>query len=111
MRFSMSIPRLAMAFATSILVVACGTDEPGGPPATAIVSGVVSASTGAVVPGASVRVGSATATTGADGRYELANLAPGTATISTSAAGFVPGVASVSVVVGTNTHDVVLTPA
>jgi hypothetical protein len=80
------------------------------PTATANVSGVVSATTGAVIEGASVSIGSATSTTGADGRFELQNLPVGGATIVTSAPGFDPRSESVSLIAGANTHDVLLTP-
>jgi hypothetical protein len=75
------------------------------------VSGVVTAVTGAVVEGASVKIGTVTATTGADGRFELQDLLVGSATVLTSAAGFVPRSENVSLIAGTNTHDVVLAPA
>src|SRR5918997_1904927 len=110
MRVSTSIPTLAIALVTSISVAACGGSDPSGAPATATVSGVVSAAAGAVIEGASVSIGSATATTGPDGRFELANLPVGSAMISTSAPGFDPRAESVSLIAGANTHDVVLTP-
>ena len=110
MRVSTSIPTLAIALVTSLSVAACGGSEPNGSPATATVSGVVSAAAGAVIEGASVTIGSATATTGADGRFELANLPVGSATIKTTAPGFAPRSESVSLIEGSNTHDVVLTP-
>ncbi len=110
MPFSTSIRTLAVAFATSILVAACGNGDPGGPTATATVSGVVSAAAGAVIEGASVTIGSATATTGADGRFELQNLPVGRATIVTSAPEFDSRSQNVSLTAGNNTHDVVLTP-
>jgi hypothetical protein len=94
----------------SIFAAACDGGDPDGPPPTAIVSGVVSAATGAVE-GASVSIGSATSTTGADGRFELQNLPVGNATINTSAPGFEPRSESVTLGAGTNTHDVMLTPA
>ena len=97
-----------MALATSILF-ACGKSTPGGPTATASVSGVVRAATGAVIDGASVRIGSATGTTGADGRFELQNLPVGSATIITSAPRFDQRSESVSLNAGTNAHDVALT--
>src|SRR5918998_3530379 len=111
MRVSTSIPTLAIALVTSISVAACGGSEPSGSTATATVSGVVSAAAGAVIEGASVTIGSATAATGPDGRFELANLPVGSATIMTSAPGFAPRSESISLTAGTNTHDVVLTPA
>ena len=86
MRVSTSTSTLAFALATGILVAACGGSDPSGPAAaTATVSGVVRDATGAVVEGASVKIGGATATTGADGRFELENLPVGNATILTSA--------------------------
>ena len=108
MQLPASIP--ALAIVTSMIVAACGAGDPGGPTATATVSGVVSAATGAVIEGASVRIGSATATTGADGRFELQNLPVGSATIVTSATRFDPRSESVGLLAGTNAHDVVLTP-
>jgi N-acetylneuraminic acid mutarotase len=110
MRVSTSIATMAIALATSFTMAACGGNEPSGGPGTASVSGGVSAAAGAAIEGATVRVGSATVTTGADGRYELASLPVGNATIETSAPGFGPRSESVSLVEGTNTHDVVLTP-
>jgi hypothetical protein len=76
------------------------------PPAT--LSGVVRAATGAVIQGASVSIGSATATTGADGRFELQNVRAGAATITTSAPRFDPRVESISLNEGANVRDVVL---
>ncbi|HEV3484136.1 MAG TPA: carboxypeptidase-like regulatory domain-containing protein [Vicinamibacterales bacterium] len=76
---------------------------------TATVSGVVRAASGAVIEGASVQIGSATATTGADGRFELLNLPIGPATIVTSAPRFEARSESVSLTAGPNAHDVVLT--
>ena len=110
MQFSTSIPTLAIALATSIFVAACGESDPGGPTATATVSGVVRAATGAVIEGASVSIGSATATTGADGRFELQNLPVGSVTITTSAPDFDSRTQNVSLTAGNNTLDVVLSP-
>lgn len=111
MRLPISIVTRALALATSIIPAACGTSDAGGPAATATVSGVVTATTGAAIDGATVKIGSASASTGADGRFELRNVPVGTATIVTSAPRFVPGVVSVNLSEGTNTRDVVLTPA
>jgi pimeloyl-ACP methyl ester carboxylesterase len=110
MPFSTTIRTLVIALAISIQVAACGNSDPIPPTATATVSGVVSAASGAVIEGASVRIGSVTATTGADGRFELQNLPIGSATIITSAPRFEPRSESVSLIAGTNAHDVVLTP-
>jgi hypothetical protein len=110
MQISTSIPTFAIALATSILVAACGGSDPGGPTATAILSGVVRAASGAVIQGASVSIGSATTTTGADGRFELQNLPVGSATIVTSAPEFDTRSQNVSLTAGNNTLDVVLSP-
>ena len=84
---TLASPR-GLVLATSILGAACGEGDPGGPNATATVSGIVAAATGGVVEGASVRIGDATAKTGADGRFELGNLPVGSATIATTAPRF-----------------------
>ncbi len=111
MRVSKSISTLAFALATGILVAACEGSDPSGPPAaTATVSGVVRAATGAVIEGASVKIGGASTTTGADGRFELGELPVGSATIVTGAPRFDPRSEGVSLTAGSNAHDVVLTP-
>ena len=78
------------------------------PPPPAAVSGVVRAATGAVVAGASVSIGSAASTTGADGRFELRNVRAGAATITVSAPRFDQRAESISLNEGANVHDVVL---
>ena len=85
------------------LAIACGED------ATATVSGTVRTATGAAIAGALVESESVTATTGADGRFELQNLPVGRVTISTSAPGFDPQSEGVGLVAGSNAYDVVLT--
>jgi len=55
-----------------------------------------------------VRIGSATATTGADGRFELQDLPVGSATIITSAPRFNQRSEGVGLTEGANVHDVVL---
>src|SRR5688500_10321516 len=102
------IRMLAIAFATSILVAACGKSGPGGPVPTATISGVVRDNNGAVVVGASVSIGSRTATTGADGRFELQNVKVGSVTMITSAPDFDPRSQTVNLTAGSNTLDVVL---
>ena len=108
MQLSTSIRTLAAALVASMVVAACGESGPARPTATATVSGVVRAATGAVIQGASVKIDSATATTGADGRFELRNLPVGGATITTSAPRFDPRSESVSLNEGANVHEVVL---
>jgi pimeloyl-ACP methyl ester carboxylesterase len=113
-----AIRTLAIALVASMLVAACGASGPAGPTtsttttvtATATVSGVVKAASGAFIEGASVKIGSATATTGAGGRFELQNVPVGSATLVASAPRFDPRSESVSLTVGGNVHDVVLSP-
>jgi N-acetylneuraminic acid mutarotase len=100
----------ALAMAASLLIPACGGSEPVGPGATATLSGVVSAAAGPAIAGASVQVGSATAMTGADGRFQLQNLPVGSVTLVTTAPGFDARSETVSLAAGTNAHDVLLTP-
>ena len=111
MRISTSTAAFAMALATSVIVAACGDGGAAGPSATATLSGVVRDATGAVVAGASVKIGNVTATTGADGQFQLQNLPVGNATITTSAPDFDPRSQSVSLTAGNNTLDILLTPA
>ena len=109
MRISSSIVALMRAFAASMVVAACGGTTPGDPAPTATLSGVVRDAAGAVIQGASVRIGTATTTTGADGQFELQNLPVGNVTIDISAPGFDPRSETVSLTAGTNAYDVVLT--
>ncbi len=109
-RLSATIRTLAIALVTAI-VAACGGSDPSGPTATATMSGVVTDATGAVIEGASVSIGGATATTGAGGRFELQNLPVGSTTIVASAPDFDPLSQAVVLTAGNNTHNVVLTPA
>ena len=108
MHFSTSVRALATALVASMVVAACGESDPARPTATATVSGVVRAATGAVIQGAAVKIDSATATTGADGRFELRNLPVGSATITASAPRFDQRSQSVSLNEGANVHEVVL---
>lgn len=109
MRLSTSIPALAISSVTSIILGACGATDAVPLTETAIVSGVVTSASGAVIEGASVTSGNATTMTGVDGRFELRDLPVGTATIKTSAPRFDPRSESVSLVAGNNALDVVLT--
>jgi hypothetical protein len=109
-QLSTTIRTLVRALVTSILVAACGNGDPGGPVATATVSGVVRTAAGAVIDGASVGIGTATTTTGADGRFELQDLPVGSATIMTSAPDFDSQSQNVNLTAGNNSVTVVLTP-
>ena len=84
------------------LASACG-DEP-----TATVSGTVRTATGAAIAGALVESERGTATSDADGRFELQGLPVGRVTLSTSAPRFDPRSEDVGLSAGSNTYDVVL---
>ena len=107
MQVSTTIRTLVIAFVTSISAAACGSDA-GGPSESATLSGIVKTAAGAAIQGASVTIGSATATTGADGRFELQNLPVGNATIVTSADGYDQRSYSINLRAGANPHDIVL---
>jgi hypothetical protein len=108
MQISTSIRTLARALVASTFLAACGADA--GPAPTANVSGIVTAASGAVITGASVTTRSVTATSGADGRFEIQNVPAGSASITTSAPDFDAQMQNVVLIAGNNTHDVVLTP-
>jgi hypothetical protein len=104
--------RLLVVLGCLLLIGACSSDspDPGGPDLKASLSGVVrEAVINAPIPGASVTVGSASATTGQDGRFELQNAPVGSSvTISVSAAGFDSYTQTIAVQSGQNSHDVAL---
>jgi hypothetical protein len=114
--------RLAAGLASLALVVlaACGgggggdAPPPTTPPpaATGSVAGVVlSAATGAPLAGATVRVASASTTSGADGRYTLAGVAPGAVLVEFSAANHARSFANAAVTAnGTARANARLTP-
>jgi hypothetical protein len=78
-----------------------GESPPDGPPTTGSVSGqVVSAATGAPMAGVTVSSGSATATTGSDGKFTLAAVTPGAAVLSFSATDHARSFANATVVAG-----------
>lgn len=106
MRVSTAISPRALVWAAWIVTAACGESASSAPAATATVSGVVRAATGAVIEGAAVSVAGATAKTAADGRFQLENLPVGSATIVASAPRFDPQSASVNLTEGANAHDV-----
>jgi pimeloyl-ACP methyl ester carboxylesterase len=110
MRKVMNLPVTRVALITAILMCACAGDRDPTAPPTAAVSGVVRDANGAVIAGASVKIGGATATTGANGRFEIQNLPVGSVTITITAEGFDPRSESVSLVAGSNVRDVTLTP-
>jgi hypothetical protein len=98
-----------------LLLPAC--DEAGDPiapavPAVTSMAGrVISSATGDPVAGAEVSIGSATATTGPDGSYELTDLATGPATLRCVAAGFEDFETNLMVRSGAASRDITLRPA
>ena len=113
MQTSISNHTLARALAALLLLTACGGRDPADPTelGKATVSGVVKAASGVVIEGASVTIRSVTGTTGADGRFEVEDLALGSAVITTTATDFEPRSQSLTLIAGNNTYDVVLMPA
>jgi pimeloyl-ACP methyl ester carboxylesterase len=110
MHFSNSTRTLLAALTFPVFLAACGGGEasPVGPPAFSTLSGFVKSASGAAIEGASVTIGSATATTGPDGRFELQNLPVGSATMTTSAPRFETQSQTLGLLAGQNTRDVVL---
>src|SRR5687767_11268530 len=111
MQISPSTRTLARAVAASILLAGCQGD-PADPIdlGSATVSGVVTAASGSVIEGASVKIRTVTVTSGPDGRFEVQDLPVGSAVITTSAPDFDPRSQNLTLIAGNNTHDVVLTP-
>jgi pimeloyl-ACP methyl ester carboxylesterase len=93
------------------LLAACSSEDPGPiePIVPASLSGVVTNASGVVIDGATVKVGTAVATTGADGKFEVQNLTAGPVTIATSAPRFDERTETVILTAGANTRDMVLT--
>jgi pimeloyl-ACP methyl ester carboxylesterase len=108
MRLPPSVPALAIALVSSLVVAACGDGAADIPRVLTTVSGTVRTATGGAIAGASVKGDSETATTDADGRFELQKVPVGRVTLSTSAPRFEPRSEEVTLVEGGNTYDVVL---
>lgn len=91
------------------LILACGGEGGGPSGSTGTITGTVtSAATGVVLSGATVSVGSAQATSGADGRFELTGVSTGAVTISCARVGFSAYSAAITVQEGSNAQDIVL---
>jgi predicted esterase len=89
---------------------ACGGDSPGEPASSSLAGVVRNVTTGQPIADATVQVGNKTATTAADGRYELANLpGGGTITLQASAAVYDSFSETFALTVGPNTRDIGLT--
>ena len=98
---------------TILLLAACenGSDPIAPAPSLPSVAGTVTSSaTGDPVAGAEVSIGAATATTGADGRFELTGLAAGPATLRCAASGFQDFETNITVPSGGLDRDIALMP-
>jgi hypothetical protein len=83
-----------------------------GGPTKGTISGTVTSSSGATLGGAKIASGSLSTASQANGSYILANVNPGTVTLTASLAGYQTGTHSVTVTAaGTATANFVLTPA
>lgn len=96
----------------ALLAAGCGDGDgglaPPPPPVPSVAGRVTNSAAGGPVAGAEVRVGDATATTNADGRFTLTGLATGTATLRCTAPGFVAFEAEITVTSGRVTRDIEL---
>jgi hypothetical protein len=92
----------------SLALALTGCEDDGGITGTSptVTGTVTSAATGAPVAGAEVSIGEATTTTGVDGRFELSDLTPGTATLLCTAAGFEELETAVTVTDGSVARDI-----
>ncbi len=95
----------AAALLTAAMVISACSDNPAAPIPTAVGRVTVSA-TGEPVAGAKVSIGDITATTDAEGGFELTGLVEGPAKIRGTATGFDPFEADISVAAGKITHDI-----
>jgi pimeloyl-ACP methyl ester carboxylesterase len=104
--------RAGAAAATLLLFTAgCGDSSgPGGEEGGATLSGTVSsAESPAPVAGATITVSGHEATSDADGRFELAGLAPGAATVQVRRPGYLQAQVNIALTAGSNSHDFALT--
>jgi N-acetylneuraminic acid mutarotase len=98
------------ALVASMLLAACGGDDPARPVATTTLSGVVRSVIGTVIEGATVTSGTTTATTDATGAFELHELPVGVATVIVTAPDFDTRSQQVTLDEGTNAVDITLNP-
>ena len=117
LRAALSTPRgastCALLFLLTLLVPACNDGDSVTAPvpaATSVVGTVRNSSTRDHVAGVEVRLGTATDTTGEDGRFELTGLAAGPATLRAVAAGFEDFQADVTVPSDGLDRDIWMTP-
>jgi len=97
------------ALLTLLLLPGCENDPGPNKPGTPTLSGIVTnPANSSPVAGAVVSFGEATVTTGADGRYVLDSLTPGTDTLRTTAPGYLETALEVTVGTGTIFRDIPL---
>lgn len=105
--------KLRPVLVTVLLVSACGGDSggPSEPPPSASLSGIVREDgAGTAIAGATVTVGSASLTTGQDGRFQFPSVPVGSvATVRVTAVGFDEYAQTIDIRQGANTHDISLT--
>lgn len=93
-----------------LVLVACGDSSgPGGGGGSGTLSGTVRTVGGGIVEGAIISVGARQATSDASGRFELAGLPVGAATVEARRPGYVTAQATVTINAGANTTDFTLT--
>lgn len=108
MSVSMASWRTVLALTLGVLALGCEGEDPAEPQVPTVQGVVVASTTGDPVAGAEVSIGSATAVTGPNGRFELTALTPGPATLRGTATGFNAIEIPVTVPSGTLTVDVPL---
>lgn len=94
---------------TAFFTTACDDDLVGPEEGPAVTGTVTSSATGDPVAGARVAIGSTTATTGSDGRFELTGLTAGPASLEATASGFEDFEADVTVSSSRITRHISLT--
>jgi N-acetylneuraminic acid mutarotase len=101
----------SVALVVTLFLAACGKDAPPGPAVVGTVSGVVRAASGVSIAGAMVKIGNATATSGAAGAFELQNIPVGAATLVTNAPNFETQYQLMLVEEGSNSTETWLVPS
>lgn len=99
--------RSFLILSAALVVSACGDDVTA--PVPSVSGTVLVSATGTPVAGAQVSIGTTTVTTGADGRFTLTDLTPGTATLRAIATGFEAFETAITVASGNENISVKLT--
>lgn len=103
---------LIVSFLSVGLLMGCSTDsnDGGGNDDVTLTGTVKNINTGTLVSGAIVKLDSTETTTDANGTYSMTNLSTGTYTLTVSATGYQSYQVSITLVEGSNTKNVTLTP-